>query len=90
MGRVGNVTPRPLYPRDRDPVLRGWVGLKGRSGRVWKISPLPGFDPRTVQPVTIRYTDWAVIFTGADCGNSLWYDDNSNDGDYIPGDNNCM
>jgi len=27
---------------------------------VRKISPLPEFDPRTVQPVTSRYTDWAT------------------------------
>jgi hypothetical protein len=27
---------------------------------VRKISPTPGFDPRTVQAVTSRYTDWAV------------------------------
>ena len=30
-----------------------WVGVR-------KISPQPGFDPRTVQPVAIRYTDWAI------------------------------
>jgi len=28
------------------------------SGRVRKISPLPILDPRTVQPVTSRFTDW--------------------------------
>jgi hypothetical protein len=29
-----------------------WLGgPQGRSGRVRNISPLPGFDPRTVQPV---------------------------------------
>jgi hypothetical protein len=28
-----------------------------RSGWIRKISPLPGFDPRTVQPVASRYTD---------------------------------
>jgi hypothetical protein len=33
---------------------------QGRSGRVWKISPPPGFDPRTGQPVVSRYTDWAI------------------------------
>ena len=33
---------------------------QGRSGRVRKISPPPGFDPRTVQPVASRYTDWAI------------------------------
>ena len=31
---------------------------QGRSGRVRKISPPPGFDPRTVQPVASRYTSW--------------------------------
>jgi hypothetical protein len=35
----------------------GWVGPQGRSGRVRKIWPLQGFDPRTVQPVASRYTD---------------------------------
>jgi hypothetical protein len=33
-------------------------GPQDRSGRVRKISPPPGFDPRTVQPVASRYTDW--------------------------------
>jgi hypothetical protein len=36
----------------------GWMGgNQGRSGRVRKISPPPGFDLRTVQPVASRYTD---------------------------------
>ena len=35
-------------------------GSEGRSGQVRKISPSPGFDPRTVQPVMSRYTDWAI------------------------------
>jgi hypothetical protein len=35
----------------------GWVGPQGGSVRVRKISPPPGFDPRTVQPVASRYTD---------------------------------
>jgi hypothetical protein len=29
-------------------------GPQGRCGRVRKISPSPGFDPRTVQPVATR------------------------------------
>jgi len=33
---------------------------QGRSGQVQKISPPPGFDPRTVQPVASRYTDYAT------------------------------
>ena len=36
-------------------------GPQGRSGQVRKISPPPpGFNPRTVQPVASRYTDWAI------------------------------
>ena len=35
-------------------------GPQGRSGRLRKISPPPGFDPQTVQPVASRYTDWAI------------------------------
>jgi hypothetical protein len=33
---------------------------QGRSGQVLKISLPPGFDPRTVQLVASRYTDWAI------------------------------
>ena len=32
---------------------------QGQSGRVRKTSPPQGFDPRSVQPVASRYTDWA-------------------------------
>ena len=32
-------------------------GPKDRSGRMQKISPPPGLDPRTVQPVVSSYTD---------------------------------
>ena len=35
-------------------------GDQGRSGRVRKISPPPGFDPQTVQPVASRHTDWGI------------------------------
>jgi hypothetical protein len=31
---------------------------QGRSGRVRKISPSPGFHHRTFQPVASRYTDY--------------------------------
>jgi hypothetical protein len=60
MVEVVNATPRPLYPRQRDPVPV--VQEAGRAPRpVWtsaEISPPPmGIDPRTVQPVASRYTD---------------------------------
>jgi hypothetical protein len=39
----------------RYPLYRRLSGSQSRSGQVWKISPPLGFDPRTVQPVVIRY-----------------------------------
>jgi hypothetical protein len=35
-------------------------GPQSRSGQVQKILPLPGFDPRNVQPVASRYTDCSI------------------------------
>jgi hypothetical protein len=35
-------------------------GTQGPSGQVRKISPPPGFDPRTVQPVPSHYAAWAI------------------------------
>jgi len=35
-------------------------GPQDQSGRVRQILPPPGFDPRTVQPIESRYTDWAI------------------------------
>jgi hypothetical protein len=42
----------PLYSKLGEP--------QGRSGRVRKILPAPGFDTRTIQPVASRYTDSAI------------------------------
>jgi hypothetical protein len=43
---------RSLLPeKTRYSLYRRLGGPQGRSGQVWKISPKPGFDPRTVQPV---------------------------------------
>jgi hypothetical protein len=55
-------TPWPLFTPGKHPVPiiqeAGWT-----PGPVWpgaeNIAP-PGFDPRTVQPVDSRYTDWAT------------------------------
>ena len=44
----------------RYPLYRRLGGPQDRSGWVRKISPPPGFDPRTFQPVDSRYTDWAL------------------------------
>jgi hypothetical protein len=53
--------PAALSPgKTRYPLYRRLGELQGRAGRVRKISSPPGFDPRTVQPVASRYTDWAI------------------------------
>jgi hypothetical protein len=49
----GKETRYPLYRRPSGP--------QGRSGRLRKLSPTPGFDPRTVQPLASRYTEYAVL-----------------------------
>ena len=56
--------PAALYPRERPGThcTGGWVGPRaGLDGR--KISPPSGFDPRTVQPVASRYTEYATLPT---------------------------
>ena len=45
----------------RYPLYRRLVGSQGRSGRVRKISPPQGFNSRTVQLVTSRYTYYAIL-----------------------------
>ena len=35
-------------------------GPQSRYGRVWNISPSPGFDPPTVEPVASRFTHYAI------------------------------
>jgi hypothetical protein len=42
------------------PLYRRLGGPHGRSGRVRKISPPPRFEPQTFQPITNRYTGWAI------------------------------
>jgi hypothetical protein len=50
------------------PLYRRLGGPQNRSGQVRKISPPPGFDPRTVQTVDSRYTGYASRPT---CGKSI-------------------
>jgi len=62
MGWVFNATPPAALPpeKTRCPLYRRPGGPQGRSGLVQKISPPPGFDPRTVQPVASRCTDYVI------------------------------
>ena len=54
--------PGRFYPQGKTRFLlyRRLCVAQGRSGHVQKISPPPGFDPRTVQSVFSRYTDYAT------------------------------
>ena len=52
---------RPLYPRER-PVthcIGGWVGPRAVLDGCKNLAS-PGCDPRTVQPIASRYTDYAI------------------------------
>ena len=64
-GWVVSSTPRPYFISGKDPVpIVQEAGCA--PGPVWtggKSRPSPGFDPRTVQPVVRRYTDWATRAT---------------------------
>jgi hypothetical protein len=56
--------PRPgrFTPGKTGYILYRWLnGTQDRFGRVRKISPQTGLDPRTVQPVASRYTDRAIL-----------------------------
>jgi hypothetical protein len=59
--------------KSRCPLYRRLVGPQSRSGRVGNISPPPptGFDPRTVQPVTSRYTVFQLKWNCIPCGVGL-------------------
>jgi hypothetical protein len=78
MGWVVNPMPRPLYPPGKRPGTHctgGWLGARDGLDECGKISPPPGFDPRTVQPVTSRYTDYAIPAhtNGQKCTNYYYY-----------------
>ena len=54
--------PAALTPgKTRYLLYRKLGGPHSRSGRVQKISLPLGFDPRAVQPVASRYTDWDIV-----------------------------
>ena len=58
--------------KTRYPLYRMPGGHQGRSGRVQRISPPPGFDPRTVQLVPIRYTEWVIPVLGVHIRRSIF------------------
>ena len=52
--------PLPPGKRSGTHFRGGWVGPTDSLTGHGKSRPPPGFDPRTVQPVASRYTDWAI------------------------------
>jgi hypothetical protein len=57
--RVGGQRHAPIaLPQENDPVP---ILYEAGSGRVRIISPPSIFDPRTVQPVASRCTDWSIL-----------------------------
>jgi hypothetical protein len=69
--RLGRSLPRE---RPGTHCTGGWVGPRAGLDRCGKSRPPPGFDPRAVQPVASRYTDYATrpkVF-GCWCSNYAW------------------
>ena len=61
MGWV-KATPWALYPRKRPGThcMGGWVGPRASLDGCEKSRPPLGFDPQTVHPVAILYTNYAI------------------------------
>ena len=58
VGGQSHVPPAlPPLERPGTHCVGGWVGASSGLDGCGKISPPPGFDPQTVQPVASRYTD---------------------------------
>jgi len=55
---VVNARPRRFTPRYA--MYRRLGGSQGRYGQAWKISPTPGFDPRTVETAV----SWTISLSG--------------------------
>ena len=66
-------TPAVLYPRERPGThcTGGWVGPRAGLDSCGKSRPPLGFDPRTVQPIASRYTDYATRPTISDVNKQI-------------------
>jgi len=61
--------------KTRYPLYRMLGGSQSRTGKVRKISPPPGFDPRTVQTVSSRYTsviEIRITLTALTCSVNIY------------------
>jgi hypothetical protein len=62
IGWVVKATTRPIYPRERPGTncIGGWVGPRAGLDNAENLVPPPELDPRTVQTVASRHTDWDI------------------------------
>jgi hypothetical protein len=62
MGMAGQRHAQAALPpgKIRYQFYRRLGGPHDQSRRVRNISPAPGFDPRTVQLLATRYTEWVI------------------------------
>jgi hypothetical protein len=58
VGGLGHASAALPPGKNRYPLYRRLGGPQSRSGEMRKISHPPGFDPRIIQLVASRYTDW--------------------------------
>ena len=65
-----SVTPRPLFTSGKDPVP---IVQEAGLDMCGKISPPPGFDPPTVQPVVSRYTDYCTRHVTSWIAKRKWF-----------------
>ena len=65
-GRWVVAMPRPFYPqgKTRYPLIGGWLDPRAGLKACGISRPPSGFDPRTVQPVASRSTDWVILEGG--------------------------
>jgi hypothetical protein len=76
MEDVFNTTPLPLYPGQGNPVsILQKRGLTPGSicTNAENLAPQKGFNPRTVQPVWIRYADYAIPAHNATIADPIIY-----------------
>ena len=62
-GQLHASAPLPPPPKRKGPgthFIGGWVGPTNGLDGCKKSHPPPGFDPRTIQPVASRYTDYVI------------------------------
>ena len=60
-GQRYSPTALPLGKTPNTHFIGGWLSHRASLDGCGNLAPLPGFDPRPVQPVAGRYTNYANI-----------------------------